>query len=137
MVTLTRLMFSALLALACAGCAGVRTAPQATPAELFADGLFRPPATPASTADLFKLSPAMQAYLRSARFGALLRTHGQERGLVEALYRDGDLKLDYDASITRNAAATYDMRTGNCLSLVIMTAAFAKELGLGIEYQSA
>ena len=38
---------------------------------------------------------------------------------------------------TKNAAATFATRTGNCLSLVIMTAAFAKELGVPVRYQAA
>ena len=38
------------------------------------------------------------------------------------------LKLEYDAGMTRNAAEAFAAREGNCLSLVIMTAAFAKEM---------
>ena len=38
--------------------------------------------------------------------------------------------------MTRNAAEAFDARSGNCLSLVIMTAAFAKELGLPVRYQN-
>ena len=37
---------------------------------------------------------------------------------------------------TRNAAQTFGERAGNCLSLVIMTSALAKELGLPVRYQS-
>ena len=37
--------------------------------------------------------------------------------------------------MTRNASQTFAARAGNCLSLVIMTAAFAKELGLPVRYQ--
>jgi tetratricopeptide (TPR) repeat protein len=44
--------------------------------------------------------------------------------------------LDYDSATTRNAAQAFDARKGNCLSLVIMTAAFAKELGLQVNYQA-
>ena len=39
--------------------------------------------------------------------------------------------------MTRNAAQAFEARAGNCLSLVIMTAAFARELGLQVRYQSA
>ncbi len=46
------------------------------------------------------------------------------------------LKLEYDGAFTRNAAEAFDARTGNCLSLVIMTAAFAKQLGVGVRYQN-
>jgi len=37
--------------------------------------------------------------------------------------------------MTRNAAEAFAARAGNCLSLVIMTAAFAKEMGLTVKYQ--
>jgi Tfp pilus assembly protein PilF len=38
--------------------------------------------------------------------------------------------------VTRNAAEAFEARTGNCLSLVIMTAALAKEVGLPVRFQS-
>jgi len=37
--------------------------------------------------------------------------------------------------MTRNAAEAFDARSGNCLSLVIMTAALAKALDLRVDYQ--
>jgi len=121
------------LAVMASGCAGVRvTAP--LPPDLFGDARFALPSAPASAEHLFTLSPAMQAYLQSPQFTAEARAKGVERGLVDALYRNGDLKLDYDASLTRDAAQTFQARMGNCLSLVIMTAAFAKELKLPVEY---
>jgi hypothetical protein len=40
--------------------------------------------------------------------------------------------IEYDSTVTRTAAQTYAARAGNCLSLVIMTAAFAEELGLRV-----
>jgi tetratricopeptide (TPR) repeat protein len=39
--------------------------------------------------------------------------------------------------MTRNAAQAFAARSGNCLSLVIMTAAFAKALDVPVTYQSA
>jgi Flp pilus assembly protein TadD len=45
------------------------------------------------------------------------------------------LRLEYESVRTRNAAEAFDARTGNCLSLVIMTAALAKEIGLPVRYQ--
>jgi tetratricopeptide (TPR) repeat protein len=127
-------LFSLLLSLL-AGCASVTpAAPQL--AGLFKDGAFGPPAEPVSTRNLFTLSPEMRAYLGSPSFGAHLRAKGSGHGLVDALYSKGDLRLEYDASMTRTAAQTYAARAGNCLSLVIMTAAFAKELGMPVRYQS-
>jgi tetratricopeptide (TPR) repeat protein len=80
----------------------------------------------------------MRDYLRSPAFNALLRSHGKDKGLLKALYSSGKtgLKLEYDATYTRNAAETYRDRAGNCMSLVIMTAAFAKELGMTVRYQN-
>jgi Flp pilus assembly protein TadD len=61
---------------------------------------------------------------------------GKQRGLLEALYTRDKLKLDYDSTYTRNAAETFRDRAGNCMSLVIMTAAFAKELNIPVRFQS-
>jgi tetratricopeptide (TPR) repeat protein len=118
-----------------AGCAGPPPAPPT--ADLYRDAAFGPPTENISTADLFALSPEMRAYLHSAAFNTYLRNRGKDYGLLEALYNGSKtgLKLDYDASYTRNAAETYRDRAGNCMSLVIMTAAFAKELGLQVRYQ--
>ena len=88
------------------------------------------------SADLFTLSPAMHDYL-AQNLPALTRRHGLQKGLFEALYRQADLRLDYDASQTRPAAQTFALRRGNCLSLVLMTAAFARELGLALSFQIA
>jgi tetratricopeptide (TPR) repeat protein len=38
--------------------------------------------------------------------------------------------------VTRTAAQAFEARSGNCLALVMMTAAFAKEMGLSVRYQS-
>ena len=130
-----RLMLCSLLLLA--GCSSAPQLPPMPPAhDLFADTAFAQPATPASADNLFRLSAEMQAYLHSAHFSSHLRKAGPESGLVDALYKKGELKLEYDAAATRNAADTFASKKGNCLSLVIMTAAFAKELGLNMEFQN-
>jgi len=117
------------------GCAS--TPREAAPdlAPLFADAAFGPPTEPVDTANLFALSPEMRAHLRSPAFTAKLHWKGPDQGLVDALYEKGDLKIEY-STITRTAAQTYAARSGNCLSLVIMTAAFAKALGMPVRYQS-
>jgi len=116
------------------GCASV--APPPAPPPLFADTSFKPPSEPIGAHDLFTLSPPMQAYLHSPAFEAHLRSKGLERGLIDALYSKRDLKLEYDSSRTRTAAETYAARAGNCLSLVVMTAAFARELGMTVRFRS-
>jgi hypothetical protein len=128
--------WSLLFLILLSGCAAP-PAHRAVPATaLFADAAFQPPAQPVHADDLFSLSPAMRAYLRSAPFASLLRSRGAAEGLVDALYRKGALQIRYDATSTRTAAQTFDARAGNCLSLVVMTAAFARELGLQVRLQS-
>jgi Flp pilus assembly protein TadD len=135
MKTLAILLFSLLFSLL-AGCASAPRDDAPALAVLFNDAAFNAPSEPVSAADLFTLSPAMQAYLHSPAFASVLREKGPEHGLVNALYSKSDLKLEYDSRMTRTAAQTYAARSGNCLSLVIMTAAFAKELGMRVRYQS-
>jgi Tfp pilus assembly protein PilF len=129
-----RRVFLLLLALL-TGCASNVPVPSAQ-SSLLADAAFAPPSQPVSSAGLFTLSPAMRAYLNSPAFKERLHDKGVEAGLVKALYSQTDLQLEYDASRTRTAAETYAARSGNCLALVIMTAAFAKELGMTVRYQS-
>lgn len=122
-----------LLCAVLAGCAAAPVAPRAE--ALFADALFAPQDERIDAADVFALSAPMQRYLDD-EIAARARAGGLQRGLIDALYTRGELKLRYDAALTRNAAQAFDERAGNCLSLVIMTAAFARPLGLQVRYQS-
>jgi Tfp pilus assembly protein PilF len=131
MKTLATLLISLLLA----GCAAAPPAPR-VPTGLFSDAAFGPPSERIGAADLFALSPEMHAYLNSSAFRSQVRTKGLESGLVAALYQQGELKLEYDAAVTRNAAQTFQARRGNCMALVIMTAAFGKALGLNVHYHN-
>lgn len=116
------------------GCASAPPMPPA--ANLFDDTLFAPPAQPVRADDALAVSPAMRSYL--ARKGLLGgRPIDRKKELFHALYQQGELKLEYDAAITRTAAEAFDARAGNCLALVLMTGAFAGELGLGVRYQLA
>ena len=105
------------------------------PEAFFHDHLFAAPAQRADAEQVFALSEAMRHYLR-VDIAAQLRREGAAQGLINALYRRDQLQLDYDAAATRNAAQAFEARRGNCLSLVLMTAAFAKELGLQVSYQT-
>jgi tetratricopeptide (TPR) repeat protein len=124
-----------LLLLLLAGCAGVSPALRQPPPELFNDSAFHAPSEPVGADTLFELSPDMRAYLRSPAFQLRLRQRGAVRGLLDALYARDDLKLEYESAFTRTAAQAYAARSGNCLSLVIMTAAFARELGMVVRFQ--
>ena len=123
-----------LLCLALAACADV-PAPIAATGPLFSDASFAPPSERIVAADIFKVSPEMRAYLDS-RVAEEIAKHGEARGLVEGLFKDRGLQLDYDSEYTRNAAQAFDARAGNCLSLAIVTGAMAREVGLDVRYQS-
>lgn len=121
-----------ILSMVLAGCASA-PAPERTD-HLLNDRLFAAPSQRIRAADVFALSDDMRAYLRGP-IAEELRAKGPQSGLIDALYDKRQLKLEYDAEITRNAAQTFAARAGNCLSLAIMTAAFAKEVGLTVRYQ--
>lgn len=106
------------------------------PEFLFNDAAFSRPSQPISAEEVFALSDEMKVYLRTS-IASQLQLLGPQQGLISALYQKDQLKLQYDVSMTRNASQAFEARAGNCLSLVIMTAAFAKELGLQVRYQSA
>ena len=129
-------MARCLLLLICAVLASCASAPPpAPPTAVFEDSLFAPPDEPVDASRLFALDDSMRHYLRS-EIAVAMRHDGILHGLFDALYRRDLLQLDYDAGTTRNAAQAFADRKGNCLSLVIMTAAFARELGLDVDYQA-
>ncbi|HTP99351.1 MAG TPA: tetratricopeptide repeat protein [Casimicrobiaceae bacterium] len=123
---------SAVLAtLLLASCASAPPAPRDE--RFFRDSLFQSPSAKISADQVFALSPDMVRYLHDD-IEKPARVKGRQNALFEALYRQGDLKLEYDSSMTRTAAEAFAAKSGNCLSLVIMTAALAKALDLPVEY---
>ncbi len=113
-------------------CATVeKSAPTTT---FFNDHLFAPPTERIHRDDVFAVNDEMRRYL-VGHIGAQLRNKGLHQGLFDALYSQNQLKLDYDSVRTRNAQEAFAARSGNCLSLAIMTGAFAKELGIGVRFQ--
>jgi Flp pilus assembly protein TadD len=104
------------------------------PDELFRDDLFAAPSERISADQVFAMSPPMRLYLeRELQMSAV---KGLRQALIDAVAQ-GQLKLEYDSVSTRTAAEAFDARAGNCLSLVIMTASFAKALGLEVQYNAA
>ena len=102
--------------------------------HLFNDHLFRAPSERIAAGDVFAVSDAMKRFVRT-EIGGPLHGGGIQQRFAEALYTKGELRLEYESVRTRNAAEAFEARTGNCLSLVIMTAALAKEIGLPVRYQ--
>lgn len=122
------------MALLLAACASTPPPVAGPGGALFLDDRFAPPSVPVGAGDLFVLSPAMREYL-TAEILPRQRSKHRQYALVDALYSSAGLRLEYDSSMTRNAAEAFDARAGNCLSLVLMTAAFAKAMGLEVQYQ--
>lgn len=121
----------ALLAGACASLPPDSATLQAE--TLFADALFPPPARPVDASQLFTVNDEMRAFVEQ-RVVPRFREHGRYRGLYQAMREE--LRLDYDTTITRNAAETFAARSGNCLSLVVLTAAIARAWNIPFQYQS-
>jgi tetratricopeptide (TPR) repeat protein len=126
--------FMRLLAvLLCAALAACAAAPPVSLPPVFNDSDFAP-ASPIDAGQVFALSDAMRQYVQT-QVRHTARNGNPRVALYEALYDKSRLKLEYDAAMTRNARETFETRSGNCLSLVIMTAALAHELGLQVRYQ--
>jgi Tfp pilus assembly protein PilF len=122
---------AALISLTLAGCA---SAPALRSERLFNDQLFATRPERISADAVFALNDDMKRYV-TTQVASQWRIKGRPRALIDALYSKSQLKLAYDAEMTRNAAETFNARAGNCLSLVIMTAALAKETAVPVRYQ--
>lgn len=123
----------AALGLWLASCASVPPAPPA-PAELFNDTGFARVGTATGPEQVMAVSEPMRQYLQH-ELVPLIKRVGPVQGLVTAMTQARWLALRYDSSRTRTAAEAFDSRSGNCLSLVILTAALAHELGLQVHFQ--
>lgn len=123
-----------LLAMLVSACSTRPVVPD-TQATLFNDAAFRPASVRIVAADVFAMTPEMRAYFEREVAPAQMK-RGIQRGLIDALYTRDQLKLRYDSEFTRTAAEAFEARAGNCLSLVVMTAAFAKHAGMPVRYQS-
>ena len=104
------------------------------PDGILHDELFAAPSRPVDTKQVFALSDSMKTYLRDEI--AAQEFKGARQVLIDAVSQ-GQLKLEYDSVMTRNAAEAFDAKAGNCLSLVILTAAFAKAMNIEVQYNSA
>lgn len=106
-----------------------------SPRPLFRDSAFARPERPVQLQQALALSPAMQEFI-DTEMATHIRSKGVRSGLMDALYTKGWLQLDYDAEQTRTAAEAFAARRGNCLSLVLMTASFARHFGLPVRFNS-
>lgn len=134
-MTLPSALLKPLAALLLACLAGCSTRPPAAPTvALLHDRLYAPAAVDTRADTIFAMSERMQRYV-AVELGQAHTETQRRRKLLEVLRAQGHLTLDYDDDFTRNAAEAFDKRAGNCLSLVVMTAALAKHLNLPLRYQ--
>jgi len=138
---MTRLAALTLAAALVAGCTSAPPAPMPEPpapkaVSYFNDARFAPPSVRVSADDVLAMSDEMRRYM-DAEIVERVKTKGRQVALVEALYTRSQLKLEYDSTMTRNASEAFASRSGNCMSLVLMTAAFAKALDLTVTFQKA
>lgn len=123
------------LALTLAACAAIDAPPRV--AALLHDDWFAPAAGGTDAHAVFEMSDAMRRYAERELADPARAGPDRRRALIEAFTRaQGGLRLAYDAAVTRTASEAYAERAGNCLSLVILTASFAKYLDLPVQYQS-
>ena len=122
-------LLTALLLSACS------TAPLVPTGTVFDDSLFSAPSQPVNRSQVFAISDAMKRYLE-VDLAAEVRSKGERAALAEALSRRERLLLEYDTATTRTASQAFDARAGNCLSLVVMSAALARHLNLPVTFQA-
>lgn len=127
-------LIAVLFAILFSACTSPSPRQSSIPEHLFHDQLFAATNEVIEHQQIFKVNPVMRQFIASY-ITPDLRHKSMQQALFDALYHKGQLRLTYDASVTRDAADTFAARAGNCLSLVIMTAALAKELDLTVQYQ--
>ncbi|MCX7173271.1 MAG: tetratricopeptide repeat protein [Proteobacteria bacterium] len=128
-----RVILAVLFALS--GCSGqpVTEVKPATMERLFHDDLFAV-TNDFPVAEIFSVNAAMKDFL-DKEITPQLRRKNEPRALYDAISKKGRFWLEYDAKRTRTASEAFESRQGNCMSLVIMTSALAKSLGLEVHYQ--
>ena len=114
------------------GCASAPARHTSDP--IFDDSLFASSSERIRAEDVFAVDGPMRRYLDN-EIRRDVQAKGARKALFDSLYSNSQLALDYDTELTRTASQAFASKAGNCLSLAILTSAFAKELGLSVRYQ--
>ena len=115
-----------------AGCANLPTARTRDVTPLFHDALFKPLPKPIDVRAVFAVDASMRHYI-AREILPQTRHEDPRKALLDAI--SGKLMIDYDSEMTRTASQAFAARQGNCLSLVIMSAALARQLDIQVTYQ--
>lgn len=130
-----KLVWLAVLCQLLIGCATQTRPVIKQPTGLFNDSLFSAPVEAVPDPNqIFTLSDDQLVMLDN-----MIRPRRGSSGaseLVKSLFKKDYSSFDYDNSYTRSAYDTLDQRAGNCLSMVIMTAAIAKHFEIPFKYQN-
>ncbi|MBY5923005.1 tetratricopeptide repeat protein [Ferrimonas balearica] len=110
------------------GCASGSNTIEAPAEHLFADQHFDASSAAPAVEAIFALSPEMVSTVN-----ALSRAPDTRRALVALIREDGGIR--YDNRQTQTAAETFAQRSGNCMSLVVMTTALADALQMPVRFQ--
>lgn len=127
-----RVLFIALLCTAISACTQMPAITEVHP--YLHDQAFKPPTQAVKPEEVFAIDQTMKNYLEQEVLPKAKKITLQ-RALYEALSSTEHLKLDYDSEKTRNAREAFAAKNGNCLSLVILTAALAKHLDIKVHFQ--
>ncbi|MBR7777299.1 tetratricopeptide repeat protein [Undibacterium rugosum] len=127
-----RILLPLALLILLSACSSVR--PPVLGSELFQDQWYGPRPALISAEQVLATSPAMEQFLEQEVLPRSKKTE-LRLALFQAISQNNRISLEYDASLTRNATQAFEAKTGNCLSLVLMTSALAKKLGLQVDYR--
>lgn len=133
---LSILLFLSVLVMS--GCAAQVIGPSDDLADYFHDEHFSSPQDLPRASELFELPDSAVNSLRREVMRSKSYQHQSNVMMHEWLanyINASDGGFHYADNLTRNAADTFDDREGNCLSLVLLTAGLAQELGVKVEFQ--
>lgn len=126
-------LVSLMFCISLAGCVTAPVEPLEKSHTLFNDALFVAPTDKIDPAAVFAFDDEMQSFLDHEVLHRVFAL-GRVGALYEGLYTKDPKHFSYNALQTRTAEEVFHTRSGNCLSYTIMTAAFAKHMGLPVQF---
>lgn len=133
-LTWTRILLILLCLLGLSGCKSNGEAAHLAKNSLFVDHHFSKPLELPVPEKVFSLTPKQREWLnRKVRPN---KNSSLTMQVIDKVLKRDFSSFDYDNSYTRTAAQTLEMGQGNCLSMVIMTAAIAKHFDIPFKVQN-
>ena len=124
-----------LLVIVTAGCASQLSIPKVSAPDLALDASLFPGPRPDPLPDAFlAVDPAMRSFVEQVR-PRLRSSTRQVDALIDALFDEEGLEIEYSAASTHTAAETFRRKRGDCLSVTALFVALAREMGLQASFQ--